>query len=91
MKKPSLKDIETFSNKHDRITVECCRRIVEYGKTMIEVMNDTGVSDEFDFEGMAITSVKNRLKWLLDEVERLEFEHYEVESIIPEITRPKGS
>lgn len=84
---PTHKERAEFVKHHDRLTVLICNDVVAYGKTVLNVMKDTGVSEDFDFKGMAILSVRKALQNKIDELNEMLFEHDEITPLIKEITK----
>lgn len=65
--------------------------VKNFTECMIKVMNDSGVSEYFDYKQMALSAVRHSLKQRIDDLDKMEFEVFTVGNIITEITRPKGS
>lgn len=91
MKQPTQKDINEFTGVYDSLTVQAANRLTNRGRAVIQAMSDSGVSDSFDFKGMAITTQIHEVERLLIELKSLEFNNDCVNPIIEEITRPFGS
>lgn len=65
--------------------------VKEYGEIMAGVMNDLGVSHDFNFREMSMSAVIKKMENRIDELKSMQFECFELAPAVKEITRPKGS
>lgn len=90
MKQPNKKDIYEFKNTLNTLNVNTFNSAKEYGEIMLGVMNDTGVTDDFDFKDMAMLAAIRALENRIETINQLRFEITTVGEVIKEITRPFG-